>query len=139
MLSHDVSFPAVPSSVRMARETVAEEASRLGAPATVLDDVRLCVSEATTNVVRHAYAGGKGEIRIAVEARADELVVVVRDAGVGLEGFQREGELGHGLRIIDQLTHELVITSAPHAGTELRMVFSFRGAARVAARSRADA
>lgn len=133
MLPHDVSLPALASSVRVARETVADEASRLGAPPSVIDEVRLCVSEAATNVVRHAYAGGKGEIRIALEVRRDELVVVVRDDGVGLEGFQREGELGHGLRIIDQLTCEFAITSAPHAGTELRMVFSLRDVARAAA------
>ena len=113
--------------MRLARETVAEEAARLGASPGVIDEVRLCVSEATTNVVRHAYTGGKGEIRIVLEARGGQLVVVVRDDGVGLDGFQREGELGHGLRIIDQLTYDFVITSAPHAGTELRMVFSLRG------------
>ena len=127
MLPHDVLLPAVASSVRTARETAAGEASRLGATPKVIDDVRLCVSEATTNVVRHAYAGGEGEIRILLEERGDELVVVVRDDGVGLEGFQREGELGHGLRIIDQLASEFVVTSAPHAGTELRMVFPLRG------------
>ena len=126
MLSREVSLPARPPSVRLARETVAEEAARLGASPGVIDEVRLCVSEATTNVVRHAYAGGKGEIRIVLQEKDDQLVVVVRDDGFGLDGFQREGELGHGLRIIDQLADQFVITSAPHAGTELRMVFSLR-------------
>jgi anti-sigma regulatory factor (Ser/Thr protein kinase) len=114
----------------MARETIAADAARLGAPSRVIEDVRLCVSEAATNVVRHAYADDKGEIRITLEASEGELTVRVRDDGVGLEGFQREGELGHGLRIIDRLTRRFAVTSAPHAGTELRMVFSLetRGA-----------
>jgi anti-sigma regulatory factor (Ser/Thr protein kinase) len=120
---YEVSFRAVPTSVREARETVATAASQLGAGRGVVDDVKLCVSEAATNIVRHAYREDRGELRIRVESRGDELTVIVRDEGVGLEVFQREGELGHGLRIMERLAKRFAITSLPNAGTEVLMVF----------------
>jgi anti-sigma regulatory factor (Ser/Thr protein kinase) len=125
-----VSLPAVPLSVRKAREKVAEVTRELGVPQHVIEDARLCVSEAATNVVRYAYADGDGKLDIRVGKSDTELTVVVRDEGVGLTSFQREGELGHGLRIIDQLTRRCAITSAPHVGTEVRMVFGLDEASR---------
>jgi anti-sigma regulatory factor (Ser/Thr protein kinase) len=127
--SLQVSLPAVPVSVRKAREAVADVAAGLGSSSSVVDDVRLCVSEAATNVVRHAYLDGGGEIRISVARTDSELTVVVGDDGVGLTDFYQEGELGHGLRIIEELTRRFSITSAPNLGTELQMVFALDGAA----------
>ena len=125
--SLEMSLPAVPVSVREAREAVADTAARFGSSPPVVDAVRLCVSEAATNVVRHAYVDGNGEIRINVAGTEDELTVVVRDDGVGLTRFHEEGELGHGLRIIEQLALRYSISSAPNHGTELRMVFALDG------------
>jgi anti-sigma regulatory factor (Ser/Thr protein kinase) len=118
-----VSLPAVPVSVREARATIGEIAQKAGASERVVEDVRLCVSEAVANVVRHAYRE-EGDLRITVEREGDELTVVVRDEGIGLGGFQREGDLGYGLRIIDELTRRCTLTSVPDIGTEVRMVFA---------------
>jgi anti-sigma regulatory factor (Ser/Thr protein kinase) len=126
----DLLLPAVPLSVREARRAVAEVAEETdGCQPGMVDDVRLCVSEAVANVVRHAYGQGHGDVSITVGHMNGELMVVVRDEGVGMSGFQREGELGHGLRIIDQLTRRCTITSAPNLGTELRMVFPLEAGA----------
>jgi anti-sigma regulatory factor (Ser/Thr protein kinase) len=122
--SLEVSLPAVPVSVRRAREAVADVAARLGGSPPVVDAVRLCVSEAVTNIVRHAYLEGNGEIRISVAEADSELTVVVRDDGVGLTPFRQEGDLGYGLRIIERLALRYSITSAPNHGTELQMVFA---------------
>ncbi len=110
-------------------------AAELGASPRVVDDVRLCVSEAATNAVRHAYRHGGGELRIRVDARDGAFTVVVRDDGVGLVGFQREGELGHGLRIMERLATRFAIESAPDAGTRVRMVFELEHAGRLPTRS----
>jgi anti-sigma regulatory factor (Ser/Thr protein kinase) len=119
-----VSLPAVPGSVREARDTIGDVAAKAGAPQRVIDDARLCVSEAVANVVRHAYGLGEGDLSMTVDHTGSELTVVVRDAGVGLAHFKQEGDLGYGLRIIEQLTQRFAITSAPHAGTEVLMVFA---------------
>ena len=119
-----VSLPAVPVSVREARDVVGDTARRVGAPEGVVEDVRLCVSEAVANVVRHAYGHEEGDAALTVEHDGDELTVLVRDEGVGLSGFRREGDLGYGLRIIDRLSRRCSITSVPGMGTEVRMVFA---------------
>jgi anti-sigma regulatory factor (Ser/Thr protein kinase) len=119
----EVSLPAVPMSVRDARETIGEIAAKAGASERAIEDIRLCVSEAVANVVRHAYRD-QGDVSLTVERENGELTVVVRDDGVGLGGFQREGDLGYGLRIIDELTRRCAISSMPDLGTEVRMVFA---------------
>lgn len=124
----EVALPAVPGSVREARDAVAEIAAKAGAPNGVVENARLCVSEAVANVVRHAYdldagdTGAKG-LSMTVTRDGSELTVVVRDEGVGLTHFKQEGDLGYGLRIIDELTRRFAITSTPNAGTEVLMVF----------------
>ncbi len=118
----DIALPAIPESIRQAREEVAHIAlSRTKGP--IIDDVRLCTSEAVTNIVRHAYTLRKGRIHLSVDLDADDLTVSVRDHGDGLSEFRREGELGYGLRIMDALTRRFTISSAPDRGTEVVMVF----------------
>jgi anti-sigma regulatory factor (Ser/Thr protein kinase) len=126
----DLSLPAVPASVREARQAVAEIAAQTGGSTRTIEDVRLCVSEAVANVVRHAYGSEEGALTLSAELATGELTVVVRDEGVGMSGFQREGDLGHGLRIIDELTVRCAITSAPVMGTEVRMVFALDASGR---------
>jgi anti-sigma regulatory factor (Ser/Thr protein kinase) len=134
----ELSSPAVPVSVRELRNRVAEIASTSGVPARIVEDVRLCVSEAVTNAVRHAFGGDDGVVHVSVELTDDELVVGVRDAGKGLSEFRREGELGHGLRIIDALTQRCSISSAPGRGTEVVMVFDVRASERSSRQSSAS-
>lgn len=122
-----LSLPAVPASVRSAREAVAEAAGELLWNRR-LADVRLCVSEAVSNVVRHAYGGpGSGDVEVVVERDTHELEIVVRDYGRGLARSRRNSGLGgNGMKIIDTLADRWVVESGPRAGTELRMVFDLR-------------
>jgi anti-sigma regulatory factor (Ser/Thr protein kinase) len=110
---------------------VGEAVVRAGADHRLTDDVRLCVSEAVSNVVRHAYAGARrGEAEIVVEREDGELSVVVRDTGKGVTPAKRTKSGGFGLRIIDKLTSAYTFTSKPDAGTEVRMVFPIGGDSR---------
>ena len=121
----ELSLPAVPASVRRARVSVAAAAAELGASGRVVDDVRLCVSEAVSNVVRHAYGTKPGEVDVAVEHDDGELDVVVQDDGRGLRATRFRGPAGgFGLKIIDKLAGRCTITSTQGTGTEVRMTFS---------------
>ena len=51
-------FPAVPESVADARNALRTLGHESGAEEVVLDAIALCVSEAVTNVVVHAYRHG---------------------------------------------------------------------------------
>ncbi|MBA3401855.1 MAG: ATP-binding protein [Actinobacteria bacterium] len=125
----EFSLPAVPASVRKARVSVAETVTELGASERVVDDVRLCVSEAVSNVVRHAYGNGWGDVDVVVEREEGALNVVVRDfgQGIGPKSSRRKTNGGYGLKIIEKVAERLHITSARADGTEVRMVFLLAG------------
>lgn len=120
----ELTLRAVPGSVREARDAVADTFADYGAPQHLVEDVRLCVSEAVTNAVLHAYGNDGGDVTVRVERDGDSLTVVVRDEGRGLARFREDGELGYGLRIIERLATHCAITSAPDVGTEMRMAFA---------------
>ena len=122
----EIVLPAVPTSVREARVAVVDAVSDIGVERHLVDDLRLCVSEAVANSVRHAYGAEPGMVQVVVRRLGDELIAVVCDEG---EGFERSSRLqgeetGFGLEIIEKLTNRHAIASAPNGGTEVRMMFA---------------
>jgi serine/threonine-protein kinase RsbW len=122
----EVELPATIASVRLARGAVEEAIREITDSERFVDDVRLCVSEAVTNVVRHAYVGRPaGEVDVVVERDERELVVSVSDTGNGPPlPRDRPQEGGYGLEIIRKLSTRHAICGRPGGGTELHMVFA---------------
>ena len=122
----ELTLPAASASARRARVAVGDAVQRLGSSDRFVDDVRLCVSEAVSNVIRHAYGRSRrGDVELLVELEADELEVVVRDTGVGLgPRSRRAGGGGYGLQIIERIASRCTIASTRGVGTEVRMTFS---------------
>lgn len=102
------------------------------------DAVGLAVTEAATNVVRHAYPDAEGDITLSVEASAVELVVVVADQGIGARSFflGSESGLGLGLALIRELCAGMTVEPTSQ-GTTVTMRFSTQGPAGVAPPARA--
>ena len=97
----------------------------------VLGDLKLALTEACTNSVRHAYAGGQGSVQILYELHSDRLVVEVTDDGEGFEPPSQPSEAfdGHelsegglGIAIIEALADELEIREREQGGSSLRFV-----------------
>lgn len=96
----------------------------------VLGDLKLALTEACTNSVRHAYGDGGGVVEIVYELHHDRLVVEVADDGEGFnpgeaddDGSEDLSEGGLGIAIIRSLTDELEIGSSPGSrGSRLRFV-----------------
>jgi serine/threonine-protein kinase RsbW len=109
-------------SVRSLRRAVARVAIREGADREVVSDVALCVHEALTNVVRHAYEDYAGPIEVRVVRTPNELIVVVRDMGRGVLAHGA-GTFGYGLKIIDRLARRSSMAASRGGGTEVRMTF----------------
>jgi anti-sigma regulatory factor (Ser/Thr protein kinase) len=108
--------------VRPLRRAVTRVAVQEGAERGVIGDVALCVQEALTNIVRHAYGGRTGPIEVRVMRAPQELEVIVRDMGTGVVAHTAD-EDGYGLEIMNRLTRRLSISPAPGGGTEVRMSF----------------
>jgi serine/threonine-protein kinase RsbW len=93
-----------------------------------LADLKLAVTEACSNSVRHAYGEGRnGTVKVDYELHSDRLVVEVSDEGTGIDStaWERErGELtegGLGLAIIRSLTDEFELANGGK-GSRLRLV-----------------
>jgi serine/threonine-protein kinase RsbW len=100
-------------------------------PDETLADLKLALTEATSNSVRHAYSShGDGHVDIVYELQNDRLTIEVLDNGGGFEPLSEasltDGELsegGLGIAIIRAIADELEIESSPVArGSRLRFV-----------------
>ncbi len=93
----------------------------------LLADLKLAITEACSNSVRHAYPDGAGSVEIRYELHADRLVVEVRDDGVG---GARAGA-GSGLTgLVDRVgavDGTLTVDSPPGKGTVVRAVMPLEG------------
>jgi signal transduction histidine kinase len=85
-------------------------------PVEVAAHVLAVLSEALSNVVRHAKAGAV-EVRLA--AAGEDVVLVVEDDGVGIGAPERRSGLVNMRRRAEQLGGSLVIDTGPGAGTRL--------------------
>jgi serine/threonine-protein kinase RsbW len=97
----------------------------------VLGDLKLALTEACTNSVRHAYTDGHGSVQILYELHDDRLVVEVTDDGEGFEPPAAPSDVldGHeltegglGIAIIEALADELEIREREQGGSSLRFV-----------------
>ena len=120
-------LPAEPGQVPVARRAVAEFCERYGLPAPLVDDVKLVVTEACSNVVLHAYDrrvvhSPTFELSAHVEDR--ELRVSVSDSGRGIAAPSPNRGLGLGLRLALQLAGGVHTRDAGDGlGTRLTMRF----------------
>ena len=94
----------------------------------VLADLKLALTEAASNSVRHAYAGdAPGVVEISYELRPDRLVIEVVDEGEGFDPAEAVGppeelsEGGLGIAIIRAIADEVEIGTQPGGrGSRLR-------------------
>ena len=127
-----LTIPAKPEYITLGRLALTGIARMRpgGVSEEVLGDLKLALTEACTNSVRHAYGDSGGMVEIGYELYPDKLVVEVADQGNGFVhgGGRRtlsEDELiegGLGIAIIEALTDELEISERPGGGSSLRFV-----------------
>ncbi|MDQ4081912.1 MAG: ATP-binding protein [Actinomycetota bacterium] len=92
-----------------------------------LADLKLALTEACSNSIRHAYAEGReGVVDVRYELTAERIAIEVADTGQGFDTTARPGgdpldEGGLGLAIIRAVTDELGIEYDGHV-SRLRFV-----------------
>ena len=96
-----------------------------------LADLKLALTEACSNSVRHAYANGDGSVDIRYELHADRLVIEVADDGAGFDPAEYGGpgsgddlaEGGLGIAIIRSIADDVEIGAGEGGrGSRLRFV-----------------
>jgi serine/threonine-protein kinase RsbW len=118
-----LTLPARPTNVAVVRHVVAALAESIALPPQLVEDIRLAVTEACTNVVRHAYRGGDGPLEVLIEPKAGCLTVVVSDRGPGIQPNPDSEGPGLGLPLIAALSSSLEIDHSPSRGSTLSMSF----------------
>jgi len=98
-----------------------------------LGDLKLALTEACTNSVKHAYGAGGGTVGITYELYDDRLVVEVVDHGEGFGPAAGDapdgdglGESGLGLAIIKAVSDDLEIAEGDDGGASLRFAKHIR-------------
>ena len=125
-----LSLPARPENVPIIRHVLAAFAETLALPDRLVEDIRLAVTEAATNVVRHAYDSGGGTIDVRMRPEGGAVCLVVADQGRGLGPSPDTSGPGLGLPLIAALADDLEIDQGAGGGSRVAMTF---------VRSRADA
>jgi serine/threonine-protein kinase RsbW len=122
-------IPARAEYVALARLALSGLADAVGLSEELRADLKLALTEAVSNSVRHAYAGGGGVVSIAYHVRRSELAIEVVDDGAGFDPDRApiEGEEltegGLGIAIIRTIADDLEIRSRPGVrGSRLRFV-----------------
>lgn len=120
-------LPAVAASVPAARAAVASLVDRCGADPSA---VALCVSEAVTNAVLHAYRDqpiGDLHLHGCLDERGDPSVlhIAVEDDGIGMLPRTDSPGLGLGLSLIATMAASVEIRDR-HPGCTVHMTFRCR-------------
>jgi serine/threonine-protein kinase RsbW len=124
-----LTIPAKPEYITLSRLALAGLSRVRSFPDETLADLKLALTEACSNSVRHAYENDEGHVDISFELRDDRLIVEVADDGTGFEPAEDAksddvlSEGGLGIAIIRSIADEVEIEGGPNGkGSRLRFV-----------------
>lgn len=127
----ELRVPCKPEYVRTIRKTVSDFAVTMNLPPNDIEALEIAISEAASNIVRHAYVGCEqvGPLRVKCSHGDGELTVEVVDKGRGFDAppdgvvpevdLNREG--GLGIILIKELMDNVCYVSRPNRGTRIKM------------------
>jgi serine/threonine-protein kinase RsbW len=123
-----LTIPAKPEYITLCRLALTGLARVRSFPDELLADMKLALTEACSNSVRHAYGDDGGSVDILYELGPDRLVVEVCDEGAGFDVSENGDEDdsltegGLGIAIIRSIADELDIERRASGGSRLRFV-----------------
>ena len=137
-----LTFPAKPDYLVLSRLALSGLARAYPFDPDVLADLKLAITEACGNAVRHAYEAESEErpVTVSFEVVGEKLEIVVEDRGSGLDrpadhewSMPDEPESGMGLAIIRTVVDELDVGRGEGGrGTVVRMTKALAGDAQPA-------
>src|SRR3954451_20910204 len=120
-----LTLPARPENVSVIRHVLGAFAEALRLPDELVEDLRLAVTEACTNVVRHAYPTNEtGPVEISIQPREEHGTVIVSDHGRGTGTSSDTTGPGLGLPLIAAIADVVELQSMPGGGSRVAMTFS---------------
>ena len=132
-----LSFPAKTDYLLLARLALSGMLRTVEVDDEQSADLKLAVTEACGNAVRHAYPAELGQVGVTYVLEDDRIVMIVEDQGAGMgdvvtdtdesEEPLRPLESGMGMSIIRTIMDELEVgPGADGSGTRVRMAATLR-------------
>ncbi len=120
-----LTLPARPENVSVIRHVLGAFAEALRLDDELVEDLRLAVTEACTNVVRHAYPPDQtGPVEISIQPLEEHVSVIVSDYGRGIGSSSDTTGPGLGLPLIAAIADVVDLQSVPGGGSRVAMTFS---------------
>ena len=124
-----MNIPGKPEYVGTVRIAVAHVASHAGFDIEEIDDIKIAVSEACTNIISHSHEDQEFNYDVILDVKEEGLAITVKDFGMGfnVENYvepilgESQGS-GLGLFIIRALMDEVDIYSEPGQGANIYMI-----------------
>jgi serine/threonine-protein kinase RsbW len=124
-----LTLPARPENVAVVRHVLGAFAQALGLPVELIEDLRLAITEACTNVVRHAYTDSDpGSVEVSIRPHEDVVHVAVADRGRGIGTSADASGPGLGLPLIAAVADTMALQPVPGGGLRVTMTFRRRTA-----------
>jgi serine/threonine-protein kinase RsbW len=124
-----LTLPARPENVAVVRHVLGAFAQALGMSVELIEDLRLAITEACTNVVRHAYVDADpGSVEVSIRPREDVVQVIVADHGRGIGRSADATGPGLGLPLIAAVADAMDLQPVPGGGSRVTMTFARRTA-----------
>ena len=124
-----LTIPAKPEYITLGRLALTGLSRLRELPGDTVADLKLALTEACSNSVRHAYPGGEGVVEIVYELSPDSLAIEVADDGEGFAEIEPRSddadlsEGGLGIAIIRSLADEFELGAREGGrGSRLRFV-----------------
>lgn len=127
-------LPARASNLGLARVSLASFAAGCGLTLAEVDELKLAVSEAVSNVILHAYPDGtEGEVCLFARVKDDALIIQISDFGSGISDVDRalqggystlEERMGLGFTFMECFADEISVSSDVGEGTRVVLVKS---------------
>ena len=126
-LEFAVCLPRDAETVGLVRGVVANALRSFGVTAGCVDDIRLALSEACTNVIEHAAADDEYEVRLEVDE--ERCAISVKNTGIGFDATALAGVMptpdsprGRGVAIMRAVMDSVEFGSEPETGTIVHLV-----------------
>jgi anti-sigma regulatory factor (Ser/Thr protein kinase) len=121
----NLTLPARPENVSVIRHVLGAFAEALRLPDELVEDLRLAVTEACTNVVRHAYPPERtGPVEISIKPLEEHVTIIVSDHGRGIGTSSDTTGPGLGLPLIAAIADVVELQPVPGGGSRVAMTFS---------------
>ncbi len=123
-------LPARSANLSLARAAVAAFAAQLPFTVEDLEDIKVAVSEAVSNVILHAYGPAGGDVAVTAALRGHDLEVTVEDNGCGIADVSQARQplfttstdrMGLGFVLMESFMDQVDVASAPGRGTRVKM------------------